>query len=130
MKQCIFLDTNIWIFLANGRDPYALRNQKRAFDTDLHMTIFRELQKAVSEEKVEILINEQVKKEIERNQDHLNEQIKKIGAKESDVTRFLEKLSKNWDESEKKAVNVLVKIMENKSKEWVEKNKIHNEQVQ
>lgn len=69
----LILDTNIWLYLANGLNPLADNR-----DDDLHFQLLEELKKLKSNNEICILINEIIIEEWKRNKEHTRLKIKKL----------------------------------------------------
>ncbi len=70
------LDTNIWLYLANGLDPVSNKDHG-----NLHFELLDKLRDFVNRHEMTILINEVIIKEWERNKEHTKHRIDKLKRK-------------------------------------------------
>jgi len=70
--QYIFLDTNNWIYLANGFNVLSKEHD------DLHFRVFDIIEKRVDDGSLTFLVNDVILEEFERNKAYTEEKIKKI----------------------------------------------------
>src|SRR5690606_29245120 len=69
----LILDTNIWLYLANGLDPLTEKLHE-----DLHFKLLAELKELKNNNDICILINDIVLEEWKRNKEHSKLKIKKL----------------------------------------------------
>jgi len=69
----LILDTNIWLYLANGLDPITSKHHD-----DLHFTLLEGLKELKNNNDVIILVNEIIIEEWKRNKEHSKAKIKKL----------------------------------------------------
>lgn len=69
----LILDTNNWIYLANGLDPI-----KNKYHDNLHFELLQSLKELTTEGKIQILINDIILTEWNRNKEHCNLKIKSL----------------------------------------------------
>jgi len=86
MPTYIFLDTNSWIYLANGFDV----ESKGHFD--LHMKIFNQIEDWTSARKLVFLVNEIILAEYERNKKNSENYVRKIENKAGAFRQTLKEL--------------------------------------
>lgn len=67
----LILDTNNWIYLANGLDPI-----KNKHHDNLHFELLKSLKELTTESKIQILVNDIILTEWNRNKEHCNLKIK------------------------------------------------------
>lgn len=82
----VFLDTNNWIYLANGFNV-----QSRKHD-DLHYKLFDFIEAQVDQGKLVVLVNEIIFIEFERNKTHTNDKIEDIEKKKTGYNNTLKSL--------------------------------------
>lgn len=105
------LDTNIWLYLANGLDPISNKDHG-----NLHFDLIDRLRDFVKRGELTILVNEVVISEWERNKEHAKHRIEKLKRKaENPKQAFAEikrYVSSNVDEIEKEFLAGLVRDIE------------------
>lgn len=105
------LDTNIWLYLANGLDPIS-----NSDNGNNHFELLDKLHDFVKREEIIILVNEVVIKEWERNKEHTKHRIKKLRRKADNPQQAFSEIrkyvSRNVDEIEKEFIEGLEKDIE------------------
>lgn len=89
----LVLDTNNWIYLANGLDPI-----KNKYQDTLHYDLLKKLKDLQIKGQIEILVNEIILKEWKRNKKHTESKIKTLKnklANESGSFKEIEKFAKS-----------------------------------
>lgn len=76
----LILDTNIWIYLANGFDPLTSKHSD-----DLHFELLASLKESNRKMEIKILVNEIIFNEWERNKEQCKVKIKKLESKLKNV---------------------------------------------
>lgn len=117
----LILDTNNWIYLANGLDP--LNNK---YQDTLHYDLLKRLKDLQNKQQIEILVNDIIIKEWNRNKKHSLSKITNLKNKlNNEISSFkdIEKFSKSD----------LKEIKENYRKgiqEQIEQNELHVQEVE
>jgi hypothetical protein len=105
------LDTNIWLYLANGLDPISNKDHG-----NLHFELLDKLRDLIEREQITILVNDVIIEEWERNKEHTKHRIKKIKRKINNPKQpFYEirkYISSNVDDIEKEFIAGLNKDLE------------------
>jgi len=71
----VFLDTNNWIYLANGFNPYSNKHD------DTHLKIFELLRQRAEQGTIVVLVNQLIAEEFERNKSQARAKVKDIEKK-------------------------------------------------
>jgi len=80
----LILDTNIWVYLANGLDPI----ENKDYDDDVHFGLLSSLKQLKENGDITVLVNDIVFREWMRNKEHCRAKIVKLNNKcESRVKR-------------------------------------------
>jgi predicted nucleic acid-binding protein len=107
----IALDTNIWLYLANGLDPVSNKDHG-----NFHFELLDKLRDFVKREEITILINEVIIKEWERNKEHTKHRIEKLKRKVDDPKQAFAEIRKyvssNVDKIEKEFIAGLERDIE------------------
>lgn len=85
----LILDTNIWLYLANGLDPLTSKHHD-----DLHFTLLEGLKELKNNNDVIILVNEIIIAEWMRNKEHSKAKIKKLKSKLANPDNSFNELKK------------------------------------
>jgi hypothetical protein len=85
----LILDTNNWIYLANGLDPISNKH----YD-DLHYELLRSLKELKDNNQVQVMVNEIIITEWNRNKEHCNTKIKKLKQKLADKDNAFKEIEK------------------------------------
>nr|WP_298996230.1 PIN domain-containing protein [uncultured Allomuricauda sp.] len=95
----LILDTNIWLYLANGYDPETSKNQ----DANLHFELLDSLKRLKESNDIRILANEVILAEWNRNKHHTLIKIQKLEKKKNNLSSVLKDALKysSKDEAEK-----------------------------
>jgi len=115
----LILDTNIWLYLANGLNPITEKDQG-----NLHFELLQVLKDHKQQGDIKILINDIILKEWKRNKEHTKYKIKKLQNKLDNVEgsfkhikKYVEsstdKIQKEYAEGLKKEINSNKKHIQN-----------------
>jgi len=88
----LILDTNIWLYLANGIDP--ISNQTDRQHENLHFKLLAQLKELKEKGDISILVNDIIIEEWKRNKEHCNIKIKKLTRKLEDQRSVLSEIKK------------------------------------
>lgn len=105
-SQYIFLDTNNWIYLANGFNVLSKEHD------DLHLRVFDVIEKRVDDGSLTFLVNDVVLEEFERNKAHTEEKIKKIQHKANSYTGHLKAMKDFAPEAAAEIENLQKRLQE------------------
>ncbi|MDB5125172.1 MAG: hypothetical protein JWP94_3301 [Mucilaginibacter sp.] len=122
-KVYVFLDTNNWIYLANG---FNVQSQKH---DDLHHKLFNFIEQQVDENKLVVLVNDIILDEFERNKAHTQDRIADIEKKKTGYNNTLKSL-KDFIPDETGAINKLRDQLKAKAEEKITAEKSHIAKVE
>jgi hypothetical protein len=121
----LILDTNTWIYLANGKDPITDNSNE-----EYHFLLFEKLKQKVDDGTVKILINEIIEQEWKRNKNNTFELIKLLKNRLKSQIKNLKSIGKELqhccDEEITKIQSAYEKLIDKKIKD----NEQHIESVE
>lgn len=123
MAKYIFLDTNNWIYLSNGFNPYSNEHD------ELHLKIFDNIQYRVQEGSLVFLINDIVIEEWNRNREITKTYLKKIENKYKSYNDALKEIN-DFISDEVKEIDSVRQILEEKYQEKVKRLEEHINSVE
>lgn len=104
MISYVFLDTNNWIYLANGFNPYSNKNE------DVHLKVFEFVKNRADSGEVVFLINSIILEEFERNKAQTQAKIKDINQKIKSYIGSLKPIIEFLDGDDSELKTVAAKI--------------------
>jgi hypothetical protein len=105
----VFLDTNNWIYLANGFNPYSQKHE------DVHLKVFDLLEKRANDGSIIVLVNKIVLDEFERNKAQTEAKIHDINSKVKGYIGSLKPLKDFLSDSDKELQAIEKKIIDTAS---------------
>jgi PIN domain len=117
----LILDTNIWLYLANGFDPISSKNHD-----DLHFKLLEELKALKEKGDVQILINDIILEEWRRNKEHCKQKVNKLKNKLRNPESAFTEIRKYT----KTEIEPLIEEYTNGLKDDIKENLLHIEKVQ
>ncbi|RFS26758.1 hypothetical protein DVR12_02945 [Chitinophaga silvatica] len=117
-------DTNQWIYLANSKDP-----STENFQEGNHFLLLDKLSNIIQQGDIVILINDIIEAEWKRNRNTAEELIKTLKkAKESKLNEF-KKMKTEYPKSSAE-IDIILKSIEDKFDDDIEKNELHIARVE
>ncbi|WP_343559601.1 PIN domain-containing protein [Sphingobacterium sp.] len=113
----LILDTNAWIYLANGFNP-----DTGKYDKESHFVMLEWINKHFENGSLTLFINEVIQLELERNIEYLQVQVKNLDKQISDLDRELYN-KRNQENIKDLMADAQIKI--NQLKDRIAKNKTH-----
>jgi hypothetical protein len=117
----LILDTNNWIYLANGLDPISNKHHD-----DLHYELLRSLKMLKDKKQVQVIVNDIIIAEWNRNKEHCKSKIKKLEQKLANKENAFKEIEKYT----KADTNQLQEEFIEGIKEDIRKNEQHIQNVE
>lgn len=119
----LILDTNAWIYLANGFNPLTSKNEENT-----HLKLLKELKQSVVSGKITILTNDIILEEWHRNSEKCNQLIDKIHTWKKEAKDFEKKMLARLPD-DKEVIKPLFEKYGKKFDELIKTNQTHIQEV-
>ncbi|MCX2492623.1 PIN domain-containing protein [Pedobacter sp. PF22-3] len=124
MPVYVFLDTNNWIYLANGFDIYSKKHG------DLHLKIFETIEEKSNDGTYVFLVNEIVLKEFERNKNQTEAKIDDIQKKAAHHVSNLKPIKELFDGDDLTKLNEIEEKITSQATQRIEQQRVHIAKVE
>lgn len=121
----LILDTNIWIYLANGFNP-----ETNNYEDGLHFKVLESLKHLVSEDKIKILTTELILEEWERNKQKRFTLIEKHQRSLESQVNNLKNIKKKLDEGDGHFVDTIINKYQDRIQSEIANNQKHIQEVE
>jgi len=117
----LILDTNNWIYLANGLDPISNKHHD-----DLHYELLKSLKELKDKKQAQVIINEIIVTEWKRNKEHCKAKIKKLEQKLTNKDNAFKEIEKYTKADIKQLQEEFIQSI----KEEISQNEAHIQNVE
>ncbi len=121
----LILDTNIWIYLANGFNP-----ETNNYEDGLHFKVLESLKHLVSKDKIKILTTELILEEWERNKQKRFTLIEKHQRSLESQVNNLKSIKKKLDEGDGHFVDTVIDKYQDRIQSEIANNQKHIQEVE
>lgn len=120
----LILDTNIWIYLANG-----FTSTSENHDENVHFTFLTKLVEKIDEEEITLVVNDIIIQEWDRNNKAREAHIDQLTRRKDSSIEFAKTLEKDLENSDKTILREICENFKSNINERIARNKFHIDQV-